>query len=85
MQLKEFDELHKSKGVTHIWVAQRIKIMSDPLDKAGEMKWSRIRTGDADFPKRYRGRKVGELAEIYGVNVDKIIELFGLTNERGAK
>ncbi len=78
MQIKKFEELHKSKGVTHIWVAQRIKIMSDPLDKAGEMKWSRIRLGEVDFPRRYRGRKVGELAEIYGVSVDVIMELFGL-------
>lgn len=78
MQVKEFEELHKSKGVTHIYVAQRIKIMADPLDKAGEMKWVRIRLGEIEFPKRYRGRKIKGLSEIYGVSVDVIMELFGL-------
>ena len=78
MKIKEFDELHKSKGVTHIYVAQRIKVMADRDDKAGEMEWMRIRQGKADFPKHYRGRKVKGLSEIYGVSVDVIMELFGL-------
>ncbi len=78
MKAKEFEELHKSKGVTHICVAQRIKIMADPLDKAGEMNWSRIRRGEAEFPKHYGGRKVKGLSEIYGVSVDVIMDLFGL-------
>ena len=78
MQVKEFEEFHKTKNLTHVSVAQRIKIMADPLDKAGEMEWVRIRQGKADFPRHYRGRKVKGLSEIYGVSVDVIMELFGL-------
>ncbi len=78
MQVKEFEEFHKTKNLTHVCVAQRIKIMADPLDKAGEMEWMRIRQGKADFPRHYRGRKIKGLSEIYGVSVDVIMELFGL-------
>jgi len=78
MQVKKFEELHESAGVTHVHVAQRIKIMKDRDDKAGEMEWVRIRQGKAEFPKRYRGRKVEGLSEIYGRSVDVIIELFEL-------
>lgn len=81
MKVKEFEDLHKSAGRTHIWVAQQIRIMKDPLDKAGEMQWVRIRLGEIEFPKRYRGRKVKALAEIYGRSVDVIMELFELNKE----
>jgi len=78
MKVKEFEELHNRSGLKHVHVAQRIKIMADRDDKAGEMEWMRIRQGKADFPKHYRGRKVKGLSEIYGVSIDVIMELFGL-------
>jgi hypothetical protein len=78
MQVKEFEEFHKTKNLKHNYVAQRIKVMDGPIDKAGEMNWSRIRRGEVEFPKHYRGRKVKGLAEIYGVSVDVIMKYFGL-------
>lgn len=80
MKIKRFEELHRSSGLIHKWVAQQIRIMSDADDKVGEMYWLNIRKGKAAFPTKYRGRKVKKLAEIYGVSVDKIIDLFNLNN-----
>ena len=78
MQVKKFDDLHRSKGVTHIYVAQCLRFMVNPGDKAGEMRWSRIRSGEIEFPKPHRGRKIKRLAEIYGVSVDLMLDLFDL-------
>ena len=82
MDVKGFEELHNRSGLKHVHVAQRIKIMADRDDKAGEMKWMRIRQGEVEFPRHYRGRKVKGLSEIYGVSVDVIMELFGLHGEQ---
>ena len=80
MKVEKFEAFHKSRGVTHKWVAQKISVMESAEDKAGEMAWVRIRNGEAEFPTKRRGKIIQQLSEIYGVSPDKILNFFDLDN-----
>jgi len=78
MKVEKFEDFHKGSGLKHKWVAQHIGIMEDDDDGAGNVKWHRIRNGEADFPAKGRGKIIQQLSEIYGISPDKIMDFFDL-------